>query len=170
MKKFAVYFMLLGTAFALIFGMYFLTGCTPQKRLNYLLERHPYLKQTETIIVHDTIRDTIEVKTPGVEIPSTPLNLFELKDTVYIDTNQLHIKLWTNATMDTVFVEGKCDTVIVSVPLEIPVAIPVDVEKIQYRRPRDNLRWFAWGFMAAVTLIFALQFMRNRPAKNDPVK
>lgn len=138
-----------------------LTSCaTPQKKLHKLLIKYPELKQTEKIIVRDTIRDTLRIEVPGVKTDFVVPCDSTLIDTVFIDTNQLHLKLW--------YEDGKikgsaaCDTVYKTVNVEYPVEIPVEVDKIIYRRPRDGLVkgiiCFIFGFLFSY---FVLTYRRK---------
>ena len=107
----------------------FLSSCTPQRRLNRLLKRHPYLLQEQqTIIVHDTVTVTI----PGTKV-DTLFSINELRDTVYFTKEQLHVKTWIKN--DTVYIQAECDTVTKTVIREIPVK----TNKFIYRKPRDGL-------------------------------
>ena len=107
----------------------FLSSCTPQRRLNRLLKRHPYLLQEQqTIIVHDTVTVTI----PGTKV-DTLFSISELRDTVYFSKEQLHVKTWIKN--DTVYIQAECDTVTKTVIREIPVK----TNKFIYRKPRDGL-------------------------------
>jgi hypothetical protein len=144
-----------------------LTSCaTPQKKLHKLLTKYPELKTTEKIIVRDTIRDTLRIEVPGVktdfEVPCDST----LRDTVFIDTNQLHLKLW--------FEDGKikgsaaCDTVYKIVPVEYPVEIPVEVDKIIYRRPRDGLIRNIVSFIVGSILTYFVLTYRRKPI--DPIE
>jgi len=47
-----------------------LLSCSPQKRLNRLVKKHPHLIQNDTVIVHDTlIIPTIQIDTTTIFIP-----------------------------------------------------------------------------------------------------
>ena len=125
----------------------FLSSCTPQRRLNRLLKRHPYLLQEQqTIIVHDTVTVTI----PGTKV-DTLFSINELRDTVYFTKEQLHVKTWIKN--DTVYIQAECDTVTKTVIREIPVK----TNKFIYRKPRDGLiLWLiviaAWIGIAVITI------------------
>ena len=90
-----------------------LFSCSPAKRLDRLVSRHPELKQADTI----TIRDTLI--SPGIRADTT-LHLDQLYDTVVLEKERLQVKL--HRTTDTLWVEGTCrpDTLIVEkqIPIE----------------------------------------------------
>lgn len=124
----AVYTLIALISVALAFILFF-SSCTPQRRLNRLLKRHPYLLQEQqTIIVHDTVTVTI----PGTKV-DTLFSVKQLRDTVYFTKEQLHVKTWIQN--DTVFIQAECDTVTKTVIREIPVK----TNKFIYRKPRDGL-------------------------------
>jgi hypothetical protein len=60
-----------------------LFSCSPQKRLNRLVKKHPELVKIDTITVRDTIRDTINVTTELVKV-DTIFSLNEIHDTITI--------------------------------------------------------------------------------------
>ena len=95
------------------FLILFLFSCSPAKRLDRLVSRHPELKQADTI----TIRDTLI--SPGIRADTT-LHLDQLYDTVVLEKERLQVKL--HRTTDTLWVEGTCrpDTLIVEkqIPIE----------------------------------------------------
>lgn len=66
------------------------------------------------------VRDTIRVVVPEVKV-DTVVKVNDLFDTVFIEKEQLKVKVWMKG--DQVFIEGKCDTVYVDKIIErkIPV-------------------------------------------------
>jgi len=127
-------------------------SCTPQRRLEKLLERHPELTTRDTIHVSDTLI------TPGVTA-DTSLLLAHLPDTVFIQKDRLRMELVR--LHDTLLVSGSClpDTIIRR--LEIPV------EKIKLVKPDKTamligkLPWIMAGLIA-VTLALTLFIFRRR--------
>lgn len=140
-----------------------LSSCSAEKKLHRLIKKNPHLLETQIITYRDTIRDTIRVFIPEVKTEKV-YSLERLVDTVYIDTAQLNIKIWTNPSRDTVFVSGKCDSIEKFVPVSIPIEVEIPVEKIVYRKPRDRLRWLMAGFGLGLisTLIFIKVILRNK--------
>lgn len=91
-------------------------ACSPQTRFTRLVTKHPELLTTDSVTIHDTIR----VVVPEVKV-DTVVKVNELLDTVFIEKEQLKVKVWMKG--DDVFIEGKCDTVYVDKIIEkrIPV-------------------------------------------------
>lgn len=111
---------------ALLLTLTTLFSCSPQKRLNRLVRKHPELIQVDTLI----IRDTVKISIPSVKI-DTFTTIQELKtfDTIYFDRDFVHVKVWEQN--DTVFVSAKTDPIYKTVyrDLKIPVKNIVVDEK-----------------------------------------
>jgi hypothetical protein len=146
---------------SLIIILLLFSSCA-QSRLNRLLDRHPELRQTEKI----TIRDTILVEVPGVSA-DTSTNVITLRDTVEVKKGNLSVKVWTvpsvdgNPLHDTVYIEGKCDTIY----LEVPYETEIEVEKIIYKQSIDKLIWL-FVIIAVCVVIYQLFYGRRRPRDN----
>lgn len=143
-----------------------LVSCTPERKLQRLLKKYPHLTTTEIITIRDTIRDTIKVEVPGVATNQS-FSLDQLKDTVYIDTNQLSIIIYSKG--DSIFVEGACDTVFVQVPFEKIITRKIPVDKIIYRKPRDWLRIVVFAFLAGFVSHYILQLVLNRKRQQNQI-
>jgi len=93
-----------------------LISCSPKDRFTRLIEKHPELLTVDSVTIHDTIR----VVVPEVKV-DTVVKVNDLLDTVFIEKEQLKVKVWMKG--DQVFIEGKCDTVYVDKIIErkIPV-------------------------------------------------
>lgn len=135
----------------LAFG--WLNSCTPQRRLNRLIKKHPELLYKDTLIVKDTV---------SIVIPSIKLDTFvkveQLKDTIFFQKDFVKVKVFERN--DTVFISAQTDTIYKNVyrTMKIPV------ERVIYRKPRDGLTIFDLiGFVLAVILGFALnKFSRDK--------
>lgn len=99
----------------LIIFLLVLTACTPQRRFDRLVKKYPYLLTSDTLIVKDTIRDTIRIVIPDVQV-DTVVNIKELYDTIAIDKDRLKVQVWR--VKDKVYINGKCDTVYIEKPIE----------------------------------------------------
>ena len=99
----------------LIIFLLVLTACTPQRRFDRLVKKYPYLLTSDTLVVRDTIRDTIRITIPEVEV-DTIVNIKELYDTITIEKDRIKVKVWR--VKDKVYVNGKCDTVYIEKPIE----------------------------------------------------
>jgi hypothetical protein len=93
-----------------------LISCSPKDRFTRLIEKHPELLTVDSVTIHDTVR----VIVPEVKV-DTVVKVNDLLDTVFIEKEQLKVKVWMKG--DQVFIEGKCDTVYVDKIIErkIPV-------------------------------------------------
>jgi len=94
-----------------------LFSCSPQKRLNRLIKKHPELVKIDTIVVRDTIRDTINVTTELVKI-DTIFSLNKIHDTITITKDNLTIRYYHDTVHDNVYISGECDTIWIEVPLK----------------------------------------------------
>lgn len=84
--------------------IFLLFSCTPEKRLQKLIEKHPGLVKTEI--------DTVYTESVAVD---TFFKYTTIKDTVIVHKDKLTMKYFYNNTDSTVFLSGLCDkdTVIV---------------------------------------------------------
>lgn len=142
-----------------------LISCSGEKKLHRLLKKYPHLTLTEIVTFQDTIRDTIRVEVPGVAI-DTFFSVASLKDTVYIDTNQLNVTIWERN--DTIFVEANCEPVIKEVPFETIVIRKIQVDKIIYRKPRDWLRILVWSFLIGFSTHYFISKYRSKKETAKP--
>jgi hypothetical protein len=96
--------------------VFLIVACSPKDRFTRLIEKHPELLTVDSVTIHDTVR----VVVPEVHV-DTFVKVEALLDTVYLEKEQLKVKVWMKG--DQVFIEGKCDTVYVDKIIErkIPV-------------------------------------------------
>ena len=95
--------------------LFILVACSPQRRFNRLIKKHPYLLTSDTLVVKDTIRDTIRITIPEVEV-DTVVNAKDLYDTIVLEKERVKIKVWR--VKDKVYINGKCDTIYIEKPIE----------------------------------------------------
>lgn len=93
-----------------------IASCAPQKRFTRLVTKHPWLLTTDTVTIHDTVK----VIVPKVEHDTAFIDR-ALYDTVYIEKDKLKIKLWK--VVDTVRVEGTCESDTIEVVREVKVPV-----------------------------------------------
>ena len=121
-----------------------LYACSPQKRLNRLIEKHPELVQ------NDTIHDTTRVITERVRI-DTVLTLETLSDTVILTKDKLKIK--TVFLNNEIFIQGECESDTIIVTKEILVErlnyIP-DTPWTDFKKLLS--KWWKW--LLIITLVF----------------
>jgi hypothetical protein len=82
-----------------------LLACSPAKRFNRLITKHPELLTTDSVVVHDTIRIVV----PEVKV-DTIVNVESLFDTIFLQQDQLKVKVWMDREKK-VYIQGQCDTV-----------------------------------------------------------
>lgn len=110
----------------LIIFLFALAACTPQRRFDRLVKKYPYLLTSDTLIVKDTIRDTIRITVPEVEI-DTVVDAYKLYDTITLYKDRIKVKVWR--VKDKVYINGKCDTIYIEKPIERVVyrKIPIKI-------------------------------------------
>ena len=103
----------------LLLGMF---ACTPQRRFNRLIEKHPHLLTTDTIYIHDTV----EILVPKIEYDTIYSEHFftEItRDTLVIQKDRLRVEIYHDTIKKNVYIRGECDTITVTeiVERKIPV-------------------------------------------------
>ena len=106
-----------------------LTSCSPAKRLENLVQRHPELKVADTLILRDTLI------TPGIQADTT-LHIERLYDTVTIEKERLQVKLLRK--LDTLYLSGNCKPDTIFYEKKIPV------EKIKLVKEPFNIYSILW--------------------------
>jgi hypothetical protein len=91
-------------------------SCSPQRRFDRLIKKNPWLLTKDTLFIKDTIRDTIRINIPEVRV-DTVVEYIDLFDTIYIEKEQLKVKVWMDR-YNKVYIQGKCDTVYIIKPYE----------------------------------------------------
>lgn len=91
-------------------------SCSPQRRFDRLIKKNPWLLTKDTLFIKDTIRDTIRINIPEVRV-DTVVDYVDLFDTIYIEKEQLKVKVWMDR-YNKVYIQGKCDTVYIIKPYE----------------------------------------------------
>lgn len=131
-----------------ILSVILLCGCSPQKRLNRLISKHPELINRDTIyrndttIINGTIIDTVFKS--GIT-----------KDTIIIKENNLTIKYFNDGK--TTYIKGKVDTI--TVIKKVPLIVNSVSVKPLNRKERfvmwvaDNLAWLILVAMGLFWLV-----------------
>jgi hypothetical protein len=120
-----------------------LLSCSPKQRFDRLIKNHPYLLTTDTLVVRDTIRITV----PEVKV-DTVVKVDQLYDTITIIKDQLKVKVWR--VRDSVFINGKCDTVFIDKIIERKVPV-------RYYEKKD---YKMWGYrILGIMLIFTTLYV-----------
>lgn len=81
-----------------------------------MIKKNPWLLTKDTLFIKDTIRDTIRINIPEVRV-DTVVEYVDLFDTIYIEKEQLKVKVWMDR-YNKVYIQGKCDTVYIIKPYE----------------------------------------------------
>lgn len=117
-----------------LIGLLFLVSCSPQLRLNRLLNKHPYLASKDTL-VH---RDTIYTFSNRVSVDTIHSVEHLRKDTLVINKENLTIRTFIHK--DSIFIHGVCDTIKDTVYYE--KLIPYD--KFYYKKETKFDKFVKW--------------------------
>ena len=99
-----------------------LFACSPKTRFTRLVTKHPHLLTTDSIKVIDTVRFTVE----KVEHDTVFSNHFftEIrKDTLVIQKERLKIEIYHDTIHDSIYINGKCDTITIEKIIEKKIPI-----------------------------------------------
>lgn len=144
-NRFQLLNILVGVLFLFLFITY---SCSPIKRFNRLVEKHPYvLKQDSLKIV-----DTVKIVTEKVEVDTVFIT--QPKDTHYIEKENLKLKLIIKDSIIKVKAECKSDTIIRVIERQVPVYIPAE-------KPKKELKWYQkinWYKILFVLLIVVVVY------------
>ncbi len=103
-----------------------LASCTPQKRLDRLIRRHPELVRVDSVKIIDTVI-TQEVSVDTMQVMNT-------HDTFIVNRDRLTVQVIRN--QDSIYVFGKCaaDTVVIerNVPVKVVEANVADTPFTTY--------------------------------------
>lgn len=126
-------------------------SCSPQTRFNRLIKKHPELLTSDTLIIHDTIRDTIIIEIPKVEV-DTSLHIDSIYDTVYIEKERLKIKIVRK--LDSIYVDGKCDTIYIERPYEKIIERKIPIKYYEKKRWYDKYKYLILIFLLTLLIIY----------------
>jgi hypothetical protein len=123
--------------------------------MNRLIKKHPYLIKVDTIVVRDTIRDTINFTTELIRL-DTVFSFNEIFDTITIVKDNLTVRYFHDTIHDKVYISGECDTIWIEVPYEniIEYKVPCDTVVVT---PSSN--WQRWLLLIVISVI-VLWFIR----------
>jgi hypothetical protein len=124
--------------------LFLLLSCTPQKRFNRLITKHPYLLTIDTVVIHDTIHIVV----PEVDV-DTVVEEKTLFDTVYLQKEQLKVKVWMTKDRK-VYIQGKCDTVYIDKIIERRVPVKYYEKTPWYKTLLNNVL----GILLILLLIY----------------
>jgi hypothetical protein len=130
---------------------FLIIACSPIKRFTRLVEKYPYLLTVDSVTIHDTVR----VIVPEVHV-DTFVKVEALLDTVYLEKEQLKVKVWMKG--DTVYIQGQCDTVYVDKIIERRIPVKY-YDKVPYWKKLLNK-------VLAFLIIFAIIYFASMLYKN----
>jgi hypothetical protein len=129
-----------------------LASCSPIKRFTRLIEKHPYLLTSDTIIM----RDTISIYVPEVHT-DTVVTLKELTDTITLTKERVTVKAWYVPKEKKVYIQGKCDPVYITKIVERKVPIRTFEKYPWWKKLLNNL--------LAIFIIFVILYTLYRLSK-----
>lgn len=135
---------------ALLLTLITLFSCSPQRRLNRLVRKHPELIQVDTLLIRDTVTITI----PSVKMDTfTTIQELKTVDTIYFDRDFVHVKVWERN--DTVYVSTKTDPIYKTVfrYIKVPVKNIVVDEKWTLQQWL-GLTAFLFGLLICFIVVF----------------
>ena len=148
-NRFSLFAFLIRYSFVILnssFVILSLPSCSPQKRLERFLNRHPEFRHPDTLIVRDTLI------TPIVQADTT-LHIEQLYDTVVLEKERLQVKLLRK--LDTLYLNGTC------LPDTIYYEKQIPVEKIKLIKEPLNLKPVLWLLGALIILILILSILKR---------
>lgn len=113
--------------------LFILVACAPQRRFDRLVKKYPYLLTSDTLIIHDTVRIVV----PEVSV-DTIVEERTLFDTVYLQKDQLKVKVWMTKDRK-VYIQGKCDTVYIDKIVERRIPIKIYEKTPWYKTLLNNI-------------------------------
>ena len=128
-----------------------LMACSPKTRFTRLVTKHPELLTQDSVVLIDTFR----VVVPEVRV-DTVVKLNSLLDTVYLQQDQLKVKVWMKG--DDIFIEGKCDTVFVDKIIERKVPVRYYEKTAKWKLLLNN---FLPIFIIFAIVYFVYRFFRR---------
>ncbi len=119
-------------------------SCSPQTRFDRLINKHPYLLTTDTVTIHDTVT----VMAPETSV-DTIVEFKELHDTIFLEKDQLEVKVYVDREKK-VYIEGKCDTVVLSKIIERKIPVKYYERKPFYVKVLN----YAIGILLTLLLVY----------------
>ena len=131
--------------------------CSPQKRLNRLVENHPQLIEQDTI----HFIDSVQITTNKV-VTDTLVSLNSIThDTLIVNKENMTIKTFYNYETDSIYIFGECDTITITKVIERD--IPVEKYKIVEQKNNPFLLGVILSLAVALVLLFGyITFFKNK--------
>jgi hypothetical protein len=136
--------------------LFTILSCSPVKRFNRLIERHPELITSDTV----TLVDTFRVVVPEVKV-DTVVSVESLLDTVYLEQERLKVKVWMKG--DQVFIQGKCDTVYVNKIIERKVPVKYYQKETTFSDVMKYIYKSLWILFVVLLIVYIIyRFLLKR--------
>lgn len=125
-----------------------LPSCSPSKRLDRLIERHPGLVIPDTLV----IRDTISISRVRAD---TTLHIDSLYEPVVMEKERLEVTILRQH--DTLFVQGTCEADTIILEKQILVEKIKLVKSNYLEKLLKNLSWLLGIFIFLILALFILK-------------
>lgn len=129
-----------------LFLIIILLSCSPIKRHARLVKKYPYVHTTDSVKLIDTIRLTTNKVTTD-----TVVNYQSLVDTVFLDKENLKVKVYT--VLDSVYIFGECDTIFLDKIIERKIPV-----KYYETKNSINLTLLSWVILLALIIVLYVWF------------
>ena len=131
-------------------------SCSPIKRHARLVKKYPFVHQTDTVV----LRDTINIYTPIVQSDTIMLldsSLISLHDTITIQKENLIVKI--AQIHDSIYIDAKCDTIYIDKIIErkIPVKYYETKKESDWKY---HLKYFLYLLFILLFLIIIIKFIQ----------
>ena len=136
----------------ILLSTFLLFACSPQKRLNRLINKHAELLSIKDTV---TVRDTFIVD--GVKL-DTIFQTTITKDTVILKEKQLTIKYYNDGK--TTYLDGECDTIIQVKEIQVPIEKVKAVTEYKTHWYDIAIRWICGAICVIPILFIALNLLR----------
>ena len=138
----------------------FLYSCSPTLRYQRLVKKYPYLIQTDSI----SLIDTLKIEVPTVKhdtIIKLDSFLVNLHDTIILEKERLKVKIVR--VKDSIIIEGTCDTIFVDRVIErkIPVKYYETVKENKLITYGKNFLIILFVLLGLILTIKILQFLKK---------
>ena len=143
--------------FIIILTIIFLAGCSPARRMQRLLNCHPELIKTDTVLQTITVRDTVKI--PGTEIDTffmsmdTDSSRGGKQKVLDVKKDSLSVRIFRTGNRYDVNVCHSGNII----PIEKKIVVPVQIKKVVVQ-PKKMLSLKNSLIVAAILLFFLLFF------------
>lgn len=121
----------------------FFASCSCNYHLKKVQSKCGYTTKTDTLTLHDTITTERTIKDTLFKYSS---------DTVVLKQNNLTVKYFYNTKDSTIYLQGKCDTIIKVVTKKVPIV--TNVYKPNFW---DSNKWLILVLLIAIITVLALK-------------